>query len=218
MTEPSDGDPTVDLSSPGGARDADRDGRLEEILRRYLKAVDEGRPVNRQRLIEQHPDLAEDLRAFFAEQDAAEAVMGTAVVPLPGPASPARPPRVSRYDLQEELGRGGMGAVLKGRDTDLGRDVAVKVLLEERRDKADLALRFVEEAQIAGQLQHPGVVPVYELGRFPDRRPFFAMKLVKGQTLAALLAARKGPEEDRVRFVGVFAQVCQAMAYPTTGG
>ena len=98
---------------------------------------------------------------------------------------------VERGDLDALLGeiaRGGMGAVLKGRDPDLGRDLALKVLLDQHRDRADLVDRFVEEAQICGQLQHPGVVPVYELGTLPDRRPFFAMKLVKGQTLAALLA------------------------------
>ena len=77
-----------------------------------------------------------------------------------------------------------MGAVLKGRDADLGRDLAVKVLLEQHRDNPDLVRRFVEEAQIGGQLQHPGIVPIYELGAFADRRPYFAMKLVKGQTLA----------------------------------
>jgi serine/threonine-protein kinase len=78
--------------------------------------------------------------------------------------------------------------------------------------------RFVEEAQIAGQLQHPGVTPVYELGAFADRRPYFTMKLVKGQTLAALLAARKGPAEDLPRFVGVFGQVCQTLAYAHARG
>ena len=92
-----------------------------------------------------------------------------------------------------------MGAVLKGRDPDLGRDVAIKVLREDLRDKADLVRRFVEEAQIGGQLQHPGVVPIYELGTFADRRPFFSMKLVKGQTLADLLAARSGPADDLPR-------------------
>jgi eukaryotic-like serine/threonine-protein kinase len=88
-------------------------------------------------------------------------------------------------ELLGEIARGGMGAVLKGRDPDLGRDLAVKVLLESHKDKPDLARRFIEEAQIAGQLQHPGVVPVYELGAFADSRPFFTMKLVKGRTLAA---------------------------------
>ena len=77
-----------------------------------------------------------------------------------------------------------MGAVLKGRDPDLGRDLAVKVLLEGHRDKPEMVRRFVEEAQIGGQLQHPGIVPVYELGTFADRRPYFTMKLVKGRTLA----------------------------------
>ena len=86
-----------------------------------------------------------------------------------------------------------MGAVLKGRDPDLGRDVAIKVLREDLRDNGDLVRRFVEEAQIGGQLQHPGVVPIYELGTFADQRPYFSMKLVKGQTLADLLAARSRP-------------------------
>ena len=83
-----------------------------------------------------------------------------------------------------------MGAILRGRDVDLGRDLAVKVLLESHQEKPELVRRFVEEAQIGGQLQHPGVVPVYELGAFADRRPFFTMKLVKGRTLAELLEER----------------------------
>ncbi len=106
-----------------------------------------------------------------------------------------------RYQLLGEIARGGMGAVLRGRDPALNRDLALKVLLDQHRDRADLVDRFVEEAQICGQLQHPGVVPVYELGTLPDRRPFFAMKLVKGQTLAALLAERPSPADDRPRFL-----------------
>ena len=97
-----------------------------------------------------------------------------------------------------------MGAVLKGRDIDLGRDLAVKVLLEAHREKPELVRRFLEEAQIGGQLQHPGVVPVYELGTFADRRPFFTMKLVKGRTLAELLRERDRPGEDRPRFLAIF--------------
>ncbi len=91
----------------------------------------------------------------------------------------------ARYQLSGEIARGGMGAVLRGRDVDLGRDLAVKVLLEKYTARPDMARRFIEEAQIGGQLQHPGVVPVYDIGRFGER-PFFTMKLVKGQTLAAL--------------------------------
>ena len=96
-----------------------------------------------------------------------------------------------RYHLLGEIARGGMGVVLKGRDEDLGRDLAVKVLLEKHRGNPELVRRFVEEAQIGGQLQHPGIVPVYELGQLPDQRLFIAMKLLRGRTLAALLEAAK---------------------------
>ena len=94
----------------------------------------------------------------------------------------------TRYHLDGEIARGGMGAILKGRDTDLGRDLAIKVLLDSHKDNPEVIQRFVEEAQIGGQLQHPGIVPVYELGQFADQRPFFSMKLVKGETLSKLLA------------------------------
>ena len=75
---------------------------------------------------------------------------------------------LGRYQLQGEIARGGMGAILKGRDVDLGRELAIKVLLESHRGNPEVVSRFIEEAQIGGQLQHPGIVPVYELGTFPD--------------------------------------------------
>jgi serine/threonine-protein kinase len=121
--------------------------------------------------------------------------------------------RLARLQLIGEVARGGMGVILKGRDSDLGRDLAIKVLLEQHRDNPDLIRRFVEEAQISGQLQHPGVVPVYELGTLADHRPYFAMKLVKGRTLADLLVERASPAEDQARFLGIFEQVCLTMAY-----
>jgi serine/threonine-protein kinase len=142
--------------------------------------------------------------------------------PVSQPAAAAMPAGLpgaaGRYQLVGEIGRGGMGAVLKARDPDLGRDVALKVLLETHRDQPELARRFLEEAQIAGQLQHPGVTPVYELGVLADQRPFFAMKLVKGHTLAALLRARQSPAEDLPRYLTIFGQVCQTLAYAHARG
>jgi hypothetical protein len=125
---------------------------------------------------------------------------------------------LGRYHLDGEIARGGMGIVLKGFDSDLGRDLAIKVLLEQHRDKPDLVRRFVEEARIGGQLQHPGVVPVYELGMFPDARPYFSMKLVQGRTLETLLNLRSDPGADRERFLAIFEQVCQTMAYAHARG
>jgi serine/threonine-protein kinase len=138
--------------------------------------------------------------------------------PLVKPGSPEVPDAPGRYQLFGEIARGGMGAVLKGRDTDLGRDLALKVLLAQHRDNPDFVRRFVEEAQIGGQLQHPGIVPVYELGTFSDGRPYFAMKLVKGRTLAALLDERKDPRDDLPRFLGIFEQVARTVAYAHARG
>src|SRR5262249_45122461 len=132
----------------------------------------------------------------------------TAEVPLDGAAG--------RYEFLGEIARGGMGAVLKARDPALGRDLALKILLDRHRERTDLVDRFVEEAQICGQLQHPGAVPVYELGPRGDRRPFFTMKLVKGRTLATLLEERTEP--DLPRFLSIFEAVCQTVAYAHARG
>jgi hypothetical protein len=121
-------------------------------------------------------------------------------------AIPLREQAGDRYRFDGEIARGGMGAVLRGRDVDLGRDRAVKVLLEKYVNRPDVARRFIEEAQIGGQLQHPGVVPVYDIGRFGDR-PFFTMKLVKKQTLAAILGERTDPSADRPRLLNIALQV-----------
>jgi serine/threonine-protein kinase len=126
--------------------------------------------------------------------------------------------RAGRLQLFGEIARGGMGAVIKGRDPDLGRYVAVKVLLESHRNNPELVRRFVEKAQIGGQLQHPGIVPIYQLGVLADRRPYFAMKLVKGRTLSSLLDERPDPGEGLSKFLTIFEAVCQTMAYAHARG
>ena len=146
---------------------------------------------------------------------------GGALAPVVRPSStelPAPAARPARVQLLGEIARGAMGAVLKGCDPDLGRDLAVKVLLEEHRHRPDLIRRFVEEAQIGGQLQHPGIVPVYELGVFGDARPYFTMKLVKGQTLTGLLAARTASSSELPRFLETFLRVAQTVAYAHARG
>ncbi len=120
---------------------------------------------------------------------------------------------VGRYRLEGEISRGGMGVVLKGQDIQLGRELAIKALLTKHQDAKSIVQRFYDEAQIGGQLQHPGIVPVYELGRLADGRPFFSMPLVDGQSLSAALRSRQDHQEDRARWLGVFKQICQTIAY-----
>ncbi|MFT5052259.1 MAG: serine/threonine protein kinase/tetratricopeptide (TPR) repeat protein [Chlamydiales bacterium] len=122
------------------------------------------------------------------------------------------------YQIMGEVARGGMGLILKGHDTDLGRDVAFKVLAQDLSKRPEVVQRFVEEAQIGGQLQHPGIVPVYELGLMDDERPYFTMKLIKGRTLSALLQQRKDPTQDRGRMLSIFTSVCHTVAYAHSKG
>ncbi len=124
----------------------------------------------------------------------------------------------TRYELVGELARGGVGVVHRGRDNDLGRDVALKVLREEYLANPELVRRFVEEAQIGAQLQHPGIVPVYELGLLENQRPYFAMKLVKGETLAARLQRRTDPGDGRRTMLAIFRDACRTVAYAHARG
>ena len=138
---------------------------------------------------------------------------GGPIMRIPGAAEASGVLEDTRYQVIGEIARGGVGVVYRGRDRDLGREVAIKVLRSDRSGSPEVVQRFIEEAQIEGQLQHPGVVPVYGLGVQPDGRPYFAMKLVKGETLAALLKARSEVGAGRRRLITAFEQVCQTIAY-----
>jgi tetratricopeptide (TPR) repeat protein len=138
-------------------------------------------------------------------------------VVAPSAASADAPPgqlrRLGPYEVREEIARGGMGAVLRVHDPALNRDLAVKVLRPELRHHPQLLRRFVEEAQITAQLPHPAIVPVVKLGHDETGLPFLAMKLVRGDTLAALLEGRSTAQQELARFIGIFEQVCQAVAF-----
>jgi serine/threonine-protein kinase len=123
-----------------------------------------------------------------------------------------------RYEVLGEIGRGGLGVVYEGQDRDLGRRVALKVLRPEYEADRDVVARLVEEARIGAQLEHPGIVPIYGMGLAREGRLYFAMKLVQGETLSGLLERRQSVAEELRRFLGIFEQVCQTMAYVHTRG
>ena len=128
---------------------------------------------------------------------------------LTGAGPPIAPPG---YELLDAIGSGGMGVIYRALELALKRHVAVKILHGRFPSDSPVAARFVEEAQITGQLQHPGIPPVHRVGTLADGRPFLVMKLIKGRTLEELLKERKDPAQDRGRFIAVFEQVCQAVA------
>ncbi len=130
---------------------------------------------------------------------------------LGGPS--AAPRFAGRNLLQEEIGGGGIGIVLRGHDPQLGRELAVKVLRPEHGDNSALVWRFLVEARILAQLEHPCVVPVHDSGQLADGRPYITMRLLGGEPLDRLLAARQNPQQDLGRFLTVFKHICQALAY-----
>lgn len=124
-----------------------------------------------------------------------------------------------RYELRyPKIATGGMGEVYEARDVVLDRDVAVKVLRADLQGRPGMARRFKEESQITARLQHPGIPPVHDLGELPDGRPFLVMKLIKGQTLARLLAGTCDTPSDGGHLLAIFEQVCQAVAYAHARG
>jgi serine/threonine-protein kinase len=123
------------------------------------------------------------------------------------------------YQLLDALGAGGMGEVYRGLDPGLGRDLAIKVMRPRFRGHPEAEARFVREARVTGALEHPGIVPVHNLGRLPDGRLYFTMKLVRGRTLEHLLAQSAAARAQHLpELLGVFEKVCQAVAYAHSKG
>jgi eukaryotic-like serine/threonine-protein kinase len=128
----------------------------------------------------------------------------------------------NKFTLIEELGRGGMGVIIRGRDKVLHRDVALKVIRDQGDDLQ--RERFIKEAQITGQLEHPNIVPVHEFGVDHSGRIFFAMKLVRGRTLAEIIDghrknnAQTMAEYPLTRLVTILVQVCHAVAFAHSRG
>ncbi|MBX3400827.1 MAG: serine/threonine protein kinase [Gemmataceae bacterium] len=152
------------------------------------------------------PHLDEPTPAYERTQ-AAGADQQTLSAALSGTAAPAG------YDLREEIGRGGMGLVYRALDLSLNREVAVKLLQDQFAAVGTTAARFLDEARITAQLQHPGIPAVHQVGMMPNGRPFLAMKLIKGETLDRLLKARPDPAAERGHFLQIFEAIAQALGY-----
>ncbi|MEZ4474199.1 MAG: bifunctional serine/threonine-protein kinase/formylglycine-generating enzyme family protein [bacterium] len=124
-----------------------------------------------------------------------------------------------RFELQGEIARGAMGRILAAWDLHLGRPVAIKVLRKTAARDLD-RVRFLEEAQVTGQLAHPSVMPVYELGRLRGQVAF-VMKRVEGQSLKTIIGdLRQGETQPfgRMRLLNIFHQLCMAVAFAHTRG
>jgi WD40 repeat protein len=130
-------------------------------------------------------------------------------VPSARHAGPAQYRDPERYEILGEHGRGGLGRVSRAHDLDLGRDIAIKELISRGHVSE---VRFLREALITARLEHPGIVPIYEAGRWPDGTPFYAMKLVAGRSLRELITEHTTVEQ-RVGLLHHVIAVADAIAY-----
>ncbi len=130
-----------------------------------------------------------------------------------------------RFRVLRAHAQGGLGRLSIAQDAELNREIALKEILPVMADEAENRQRFIREAEITGALEHPGVVPVYSLGEFPDGRPYYAMRLIKGVDLRHALDdfhQRPLPRAERElqfrQLLGRFVDVCQAIHYAHSRG
>jgi serine/threonine protein kinase/tetratricopeptide (TPR) repeat protein len=222
----------------------------EEVLAELFERRAQGARIDIEEYCRLHPELADELRGahgdlfgLFEELERLGNSYGdrdATVVPSTSPDVDLGPTAAlsrqiveqltgrklpsHRYHLRGEVARGGMGAVLRVWDEDLRRSLAMKVILEGSEGSAILReqrlARFLEEAQITGQLDHPGVVPTHELGVDEQGRVYFTMKLVQGRTLEEVIAeaARGEGNWTTTRSIEILVRICEAMAFAHSKG
>ena len=136
------------------------------------------------------------------------------------PVAAAGAPRSgSRYVMRERLGSGGVGEVVAALDRETRRVVALKMLKHGAEAEPVIVYRFIEEARITAQLEHPNIVPVYDLGSTPTGEPYYTMRVVKKRSLRDVLEDPVGRKQwPMVRLLGAFLQVCRALAYAHSNG
>jgi eukaryotic-like serine/threonine-protein kinase len=166
-----------------------RSQRVDAAIADYLEAIEQGSPPDRDEFLGEHSDVEPELREFFADYQALERA-----APRSLPTHSANPQSLPRsfgqFELLEEIARGGMGVVYKARQSNPARFVALKMILAGRLASQDEVERFHAEAQAAAALDHPNIIPVFEVGQVDDQL-YFTMGHVAGPSAADRVA--EGP-------------------------
>ncbi|MCY2962424.1 MAG: protein kinase [Planctomycetota bacterium] len=211
------------MPDPRPMSDSDRPSRLDQVLADYLNRVEAGAAPDPADWIAQHPDLADELRSFLRNRESvgrlAEAFREITDTPtLVAEPSGAGVGAVVRYfgdyELLAEIARGGMGVVYQARQVNLNRIVALKMILAgELANEAEIK-RFYAEAEAAAALDHPGIVPIFEIGEHEGQH-FYSMAFVPGDSLANRVAGGPVPPTEAAQLMH---KVAEAVEYAHSRG
>jgi tRNA A-37 threonylcarbamoyl transferase component Bud32 len=196
------------MSSPDEATYSHHDP-LDAVIAAYLQQVEAGAVPDREALLARHPELAEGLREFFADFDRLDRQAGDLRLPGAAGESAGERPHVryfGEYELLEVIARGGMGVVYKARQQSLHRLVALKMILQGQLATPRAVARFRAEAEAAANLDHPHIVPIYEVGEHEGQQ-YFTMRYIEGCSLA------RQPRGDLRSEVRMVATVARAVHY-----
>jgi serine/threonine-protein kinase len=231
--------PLGDILVRRGVLDRDNRDDLDRLVARHVRR--HGDPRASLAALRVEPAVRQDLeslpdpdvqRSVVALPPAPPTRSGPAAGAVAGPPTSAYVPDAPagvRYRRLRQHARGGLGEVFVALDEELHREVALKEIRDGYADEPDARARFLREAEVTGQLEHPGVVPVYGLGAYPDGRPFYAMRFVRGESMQAAIRRFHQADEDPRRdpgerslalreLLGRFVAVCNAVAFAHSRG
>jgi hypothetical protein len=189
---------------------SDRDDRMDAAVAEYLAACDAGNPPDPAAFLARYPDLADSLAAFLDDHRHMKraADPDPTVTFSPGQDSPGTSRYVGDYELLAEIARGGMGVVYRARQVSVDRLVAVKMLLSGAGADEAESRRFKVETVAAATLDHPNILPIYEVGDH-EGKPYFSMKLAEGGSLATHLDKFQGRPKETAALVAKLARAVQ---------
>ena len=212
--------------------------RLNELLDRWEDARENGESISLEEVCKDHPELLTSMKQKIAALDAFEQCVASNKSPTPfenslDDESTHANSLPQSLEYQSNLidliqhDRGGLGVVYRAVDEKLNRNVAIKFIQPRHARNQNLTERFLQEAEITGRLDHPGVVPVYALGQTDSGQPFYSMRFIRGESLDSQIKRyhqSKGefdPGEQRLRMrqmLGNLVSVCRTIAYAHTRG